>query len=325
MKFIRTDIENDKEWKDFLEHNYDLFFDYFFLKYNDEFGKGIHWHNIKIKDDHKNKVISILTGCEEIKDGKKYFISCNGTSFGGFKWKEKTNINDIINTINEFLIYLRSNEFDYCVLINPPNIYNKAFNEEYEYILINHGFEVHNYSITNIIRLSNFSFEKLTNPKKRSISKSEKIINVDSLEGPVDKEIFGSFYKVLLDNRLKKNVLPTHSSDELLYLKNNLSDKIKIFYAKIRGSIAGICILFLIRKDIVLNFYLATDDEFKKERVSDLILYKSIEWAKENSFRLYDIGTSNVGKIFLPGLFDFKKKYMADGFLRKTFIIKLSE
>ena len=324
MKIIRTNIAADKEWEDFLDKHYGMFFDNKFLGYNDFFGKGLSWHHLKIQDDTKNRILALLTGCEIVKASRKVFVSCNGVSFGGFRWRDRTSINEMMETIACFKEYLTKNQFDEIIIRNPPNFYRQIFNEEYEYALINNGFEVSNYAITNIINLKDFVFEKLANPKKRSINKSENNIEIESIKGPLNYESFIDYYNVLLENRLKKNVQPTHKIDELIYLKNKLSDKIKILTAKINGNIAGICILFVIEKDIVLNFYLATDESFRKDRVSDFLLYKSIEWAKLNNYRLYDIGTSNVGNEFLPGLFDFKKKFIADGFLRKTFKLKLN-
>ncbi|MGV8018873.1 MAG: GNAT family N-acetyltransferase [Ignavibacteria bacterium] len=102
-----------------------------------------------------------------------------------------------------------------------------------------------------------------------------------------------------------------------------MSERVKLFTASVNGQIAGICTLFLVKNDVVLNFYLAADEEHKKDRVSDYLLYKTIEWSKLNNFRLYDIGTSNVGNELLQGLFDFKKKFMADGFLRKSYTLNL--
>jgi len=221
--------------------------------------------------------------------------------------------------LKEFIDYLKQNGFDECILRNPPNYYKRNFNEEYEYALLECGFEISLCSITNIINLNNFGFDKLANPKKRSINKSEKIITVSRLENPVTKESFAPYYKVLYDDRQRKNVIPTHSLEELVFLKNSIPERIQIFYAELNRRIAGVCILFIVRDDIILNFYLAADEEFKKDRISDFILYKSIEWAKQSNFKLYDIGTSNIGNTFLPGLFDFKKKFLADGFLRKTF------
>jgi hypothetical protein len=323
LNIIKTNIEYDKEWNEFLDNHYDMFFDFNFLNYNDHFNKNLIWHHLKIKDSRKNKIIAILIGCEQIKEGKRIFISCNGVSFGGFRWKDKTGLIEMMETIDSVISYLKNEGFDECILRDPPLIYHNLFNEEYEYALYYKGFDVVNYSITNVISLEDFSFEKLANPKKRSIHKSESKIEIESLDSELEYDSFKDYYKVLLENRLRKNVTPTHSMEELIYLKNKLGNKIKIFASRLDGIITGICILFAVQKDIILNFYLADDENYKKDRISDFLLYKSIEWAKNNNFRLYDIGTSNVRNDFLPGLFDFKKKFLANGFLRKTFKLNL--
>ena len=79
--------------------------------------------------------------------------------------------------------------------------------------------------------------------------------------------------------------------------------------------------LFAVEKDVILNFYLATDEEYRIERVSDYLLYDTIEWSKKRNYRLYDIGTSEKNSVLNEGLFLFKKKFKAHGFLRKTYQI----
>jgi hypothetical protein len=315
----KIEISNSREWNEILNSDYNMFYDNRFISYNDFFGKNINWHHLVIRGQEKNKVIAILNGCEKIRNNKKLYISCDGVSFGGFHWRDKLNVVDYINAISSFKKYLADNKFDACIIRNQPALYQKNTNEEYDYALINQEFIISNNSITNIISLNEFEFEKLTNPKKRAIQKSEKNIEIKMINGNLTSESLRPYYEVLYKNRQTKNVTPTHTLDELVYLKNNLPEKIILFGALINNEIAGICILFLVKKDVVLNFYLATDENYKKERVADFLLYKSIEWAKYSNYRLYDIGTSNVGNNFLEGLFEFKKKFMANGFLRKTF------
>jgi lipid II:glycine glycyltransferase (peptidoglycan interpeptide bridge formation enzyme) len=323
MDLIRTDIENNKEWKEFLESNYNMFYDYKFISYNDAFEKNLNWHHLMFKD--KKISLAIMNGCERDINGKKTYISCDGVSFGGIIWKEKLNLIDYLETLDELKKYLIQNDFQECIIRNPPYIYNKVSDEEYEYALLLKGFRISSNSITNIINLNDFEFEKLTNPKKRAIQKSAKNIEIKFINDNIDEESLSGYYNVLFKNRELKNVRPTHTLKELIYLKRNLSDRIIFLSANINGIIAGICILFVIKDDVVLNFYLAADENYKKDRVSDYILYKSIEWAKNNGFRLYDIGTSNIGNTLLEGLFEFKKKFMANGFLRKTFKISFEK
>jgi hypothetical protein len=321
LEIIKVNIDRNNEWKEFLSHNYNMFYDYKFLAYNDIFEKKINWHHLIFKKN--NKITAILTGNERVTDEGKTFVSTDGVSFGGFLWKDRVKIFDYIETVSEFKNYLKSGGFNRCILRNSPSLYLKNPNEEYEYALLLEGFNVSKYAITNIVDLNMFEFEKLKNPKKRSIQKSEKNIRVELIDEEVDNNLLDDFYRILFENRKLKDVRPTHTLDELVFLKNNLPGRIKLFKAMIGGDITGICTLFLIKDDVVLNFYLAADEEHKKERVSDYLLYKTIEWSKQNKFRLYDIGTSNVGNTLLQGLFDFKKKFMADGYLRKTYGINL--
>ncbi len=321
MEIIKTDIFKSSEWNDFLSSSYNMFYDRKFLDYNNVFNKDIKWHHLMFKD--KNKVHAIINGNERTdKDGKIY-VSCDGVSFGGFIFGDKVKISEMIEILKEFKKYLKDNGFVRCILRTPPNLYQTKFNEEYEYAMLLEGFQVNKYSITNIIDLNQFEFEKLKNSKKRSIQKSARNISVELIENNVSERSLKEFYDILHNNRELKNVKPTHSLSELVFLKNNLPERVILFAAKIDRKIVGVCTLFLVKKDVVLNFYLAADEEHKKDRVSDYLLYNSIEWSKENKFRLYDIGTSNVGNVMLQGLFDFKKKFMADGFLRKSYSINL--
>ena len=321
MEIIKANISKSTEWKDFLSVNYNLFYDSRFLDYNNVFKKDIKWHHLMFKD--KNKIVAIVNGNErEDKDGKIY-VSCDGVSFGGFIFGDKVKISEMIDILKEFKKYLKENGFIKCILRKPPSIYQSVFNEEYEYAMLLEGFRVNKYAITNIIDLNLFEFEKLKNPKKRSIQKSARNIEVELIENTVTEVSLKEFYDILHNNRELKNVTPTHSLQELVFLKNNIPERIILFSAKIDHKIVGVCTLFLIKNDVVLNFYLAADEEHKKDRVSDYLLYNSIEWSKQNKFRLYDIGTSSVGNVLLQGLFDFKKKFMADGFLRKSYSLNL--
>jgi hypothetical protein len=313
------DIENDIEWKEFLRNQYNLFYDNKFLCYHDEFGKSFNWHHLKFRDLRNNKVLAIINGTINEKEGVKTFVSCDGVSFGGFLWKTKANVVDYLHVIKSFKKYLKDNGFGRCIIRAFPFLYYRNANEENEYALTQEGFEVTKNSITNIIDLSTFDFKKISETKKRVIRRSQSKIRIEILESPLDKEMFANFYSVLLNDREQKDVKPTHSMDELIYLKHKFGKEIILFSATIDEKIIGICVLFQVNPDIILNFYLASDNDYNDEGVSDLILYKSIEWSKNNGYKLYDIGTSDVNNKLSEGLFSFKKRFLANGFLRKTF------
>lgn len=322
---LKTEIEQDLEWKEFLRNQYNLFFDFRFNSYNNAFDKNITWHHLKFRDAESKKILAIMIGCEKISDGKPTYVSCDGVSFGGFLWKKKINLINFIEITESFIKYLQENNFEKCVLKNPPFVYYKNPNEETEYALIQNGFSVSSVSISNIIDLEDFEFRKISEPKKRSIRKTLKRIELEIVTKELNNENFSEYYDILFRNRELKSVKPTHSLEELVYLKNNLKNDIILFSACLDGKVVAICILFSINKDMILNFYLADDENYKMERVSEFILYKSIEWAKENNYKYYDTGTSDANGKLLDGLFAFKKNFLANGFLRKSFELNINQ
>ena len=324
ISVIKTYIDSDLEWKEFLRNQYNLFYDFKFNSYNDVFNKNIKWHHLKFKDTESNKVLAIMIGCEKIVNGKLTYVSCDGVSFGGFLWKKKINLINFFEITVSLINYLRQNNFRSCILKNPPFLYNKNPNEETEYALIKNGFNVSSVSISNIIDLENFEFRKISEPKKRSIRKSLKKIQLEIITGEMSEDSFGEYYEILLKNRELKGVKPTHSLEELIYLRKNIGNDIVFFSATIESKVVAICILFSINKEMILNFYLADDENYKMDRVSEFILFKSIEWAKENNYKYYDTGTSDSGGKLIEGLFAFKKNFLANGFLRKSFELELN-
>jgi hypothetical protein len=317
------DIESDIEWLEFLRNQYNIFFDSKFLEYNDKFGKNLKWHHLKFKDTETGKILAIIIGCEKEINGQKTYVSCDGVSFGGFLWKKRGDVIDYLKIIDSYKKYLVQNNFLKAILRCFPFLYNQIPNEENEYGLIHEGFNISFYAITNIIDLNDFEFKNISDSKKRSINKSKSKININLIEEFENEDAFSNYYNVLLNDRDLKDVTPTHNKDELLFLQKQFPSQIKFFSAEIDGLITGICILFCINNRVVLNFYLAQDEKYKEYGVAEYILYESIQWAKNNGFRYYDIGTSNIGNKLSEGLFAFKKRFLANGYLRKTFEINL--
>lgn len=316
-------IDKDLDWNEFLRNQYNLFFDYRFNSYNDIFKKNIKWHHLMFRVKRSGKIVAVMTGCEKLIDGEKIFTSCDGVSYGGFLWKLKSDLITYFDVIKSFKEYLELNKFNGCIIRNPPFRYNNIPNEETDYALLKEGFYVTSISLTNIIDVKEFNFNKISGPKKRSIKKSSSLIKVEIFDEIPDRNNLKEFYDILLRNRELKNVKPTHSLEELIYLKSKLPEELVFFTAKINSVIAAVCVLFRINSDMILNFYLAGDEKFKMNRVSEYLLYKSIEWSKENDCKFYDIGTSDMNGKLLEGLYAFKKKFLAHGFLRKTYELKI--
>jgi len=321
LEVVKADIETDLEWNEFVRNQYNLFYDWKFLKYNDVFNKNINWHHLKIKIKGTNKVFAIVTGC--IDDEKKEYFSCKGVSFGGFLWKNKINLVEYLQLVNAFKKYLTVNGIKKCVMNLPPFFYQLSINEESEYALINSGFSLKNVSITNIVELKDFNISKLSSTVAKQVQKQPADVIYEMIEGELKEGDLFEFYSVLKKDRELKGAVPTHTREELIYLKNNLPQQIKFFQSKINGELASICVLFVVNKNIILNFYLAGNEKYKDVHAVKALMFHTIEWSAKNNYMYYDVGTSDVNGKLLEGLFKFKKHFSGNGFLRKNFEINL--
>ncbi len=321
LEVVHVDIETDIEWKEFVRNQYNLFYDDKFLNYHNALGKNIKWHHLKVKIKDTNRVYALITGC--IDEETNTFISCKGVSFGGFLWKHKINVVEYLQIVSAFKNYLKGINVKNCSITVPPFIYITSRNEENDYSLFKSGFTVKDVSITNIIDLDDFNHNKISYTVYKQVVKQQSDeIEYDSIEN-IEPDGLIEFYNLLKKDRELKDAVPTHTREELIYLKTNLPGNIKIVQAKVRGELAGICVLFVINKNIILNFYLAAAEKFKDSTVMKNLLLHTIEWSAENSYKFYDIGTSDVSGKLLEGLFKFKKRFSAHGYLRKNFEINL--
>lgn len=320
LEVVHSNIDTDIEWKEFVRNQYNIFYDDKFIKYHDVFDKKINWHHLKIKIKDTNRVYALITGC--IDEETNTFISCKGVSFGGFLWKNKINVVEYLQILSAFKEYVISIGIKKCSLTVPPYIYLTSRNEENDYALYKSGFNVKDVTITNIIDLEDFNLNKISYTVYKQVLKQHPDeIRYEMIEN-IEPDGLVEFYNLLKKDRELKGAVPTHTREELIYLKNNLPENIKIFQAKINGDLAGICVLFVINKSIILNFYLAAAEEYKDTVMKNLLLH-TIEWSAENSYEFYDIGTSDANGKLLEGLFKFKKRFSAHGYLRKNFEINI--
>lgn len=321
LEVVKVDINTDIEWKEFVRNQYNIFYDDKFLGYHKAFGKEINWHHLKIKIHGTNRVYAIITGNEDSET--KTFNSCHGVSIGGFLWKQKINLVEYFQIIDVFKSYLKQNGFKKCTLTVPPFLYLTSRNEENDYALFKSGFKLTNVSITNVVDLDDFNHNKISyTVYKQVVKQQSEEISYEMIEN-TEKDDLQSLYELLRRDRELKGAIPTHTREELLYLKQVLPDNIRIFQALVNAELAGICVLFVINKNIILNFYLAASEKYKDSTVMKNLLLHTIEWSAEKNFLYYDIGTSDVNGKLLEGLFKFKKRFSAHGFLRKNFELNL--
>ena len=139
---------------------------------------------------------------------------------------------------------------------------------------------------------------------------------------------YEEFYPILIKNKERHDVKPTHSLNDLTKLKKLLPENIFLFMVYYKDKpIAGSCV-FICNDQVVLCFYNMLLYEFKNLKPIHLVMYEVIKWATEKGFRYVDTGVSQDTKADNPmtpsmDLIDFKEKFDAKTVMRNTLQIKL--
>ena len=123
--------------------------------------------------------------------------------------------------------------------------------------------------------------------------------NIESLKESYEilKEVYNNSKLPLVDFSFFKNLFDI--SNERIGLK--------IFVAKFESKIIG-CLLALVYKQTVYNFYAGSMMKYYKKYPNDLIPWEIFIWAKHDGYKIFDFG--GVGKPNVPyGVRDYKKKF----------------
>lgn len=101
--------------------------------------------------------------------------------------------------------------------------------------------------------------------------------------------------------------LPMFLFFENLYKFSSEKKGLKIFTAKYNNKIIG-CMLALVYKDKIYDFYAGSYHDYYKKYPNDLIPWYVFLWAKKNEYKLFDFG--GAGKPYEKyGVRDYKKQY----------------
>ena len=139
---------------------------------------------------------------------------------------------------------------------------------------------------------------------------------------------YHEFYPILIENKAKYNVKPTHSLNDLLKLKELFPVSLKLFMVYFNDMpIAGSSV-FICNNQVTLCFYNMLKYEFEYLKPIHRIMYEVVEWSTVNGYQYVDIGVSQDTKAANPmtpsmSLIDFKEKFDAKTIMRNTLMKEL--
>jgi hypothetical protein len=284
-------------------------------KFLDYHPKGrFNWHHLVFLD--KKEIVGVLPGAAM----GSTFESPIGASYGSLV----TNVLEFskaLDLVDAFSDYCRDHSFERALLTPPPFIYQKVISQNLDYAFAYRGFSYDKHYISHSIPLNNPDFlSTFQSTARRYIHKylREKTLSVE-----INND-YESFYPILVNNKARHGVKPTHTLEELFRLKKLLPEDLVLFLVY-KGSkpIAG-SLMFSCNKQVALCFYNMLLYDYEEYNPIHIVMYEVTKWAIEKGFSWIDIGVSQDTKAENPmtpsmNLIRFKEKFNSHGILRSTF------
>ena len=315
MEIIKYSDEWKNTWDNFVltANNGTMFHLQQFLNYHSQ-GKFSFHHLIFL---HKGKIIAVLPG--ELKNG--IFESPIGASYGSIVTRD-LKFKTAMEIVSTLLDYGQSQAIKKFLLTAAPLIYEKNPNQNLDFAMLWQGFEYDLHYISSAIKLDQTRkvIPRFQATVRRNIRKTLKDPNIR-----VEiNDRYDQFYPILVKNKSRHHVKPTHTSDELLRLKKLLPENLRLFMVYYKEIPIGGSLLFLVNEYVALCFYNMLLYEYAHLKPIQRIMYEVVTYCTEKGYRYLDIGVSQDTKAENPmtpslNLIDFKEKFDAKTIIRNTF------
>ena len=270
----------------------------------------------------KDKPYILFPAAERNVNGKRLLVSHPGASYGSFVVPEELSFAESYEIVELLLDHARKQNFNGISITPPPTIYNRRLSNYVEFALIQKGFIYLKREMSSILFLEETvegNLNKFKSSHRQAVRKAIK-------EGVKIRQSnkFEEFYNILKNNlKIRHNVSPTHTLDELMKVKSLLPDKVNLFGAFLDDKMVAGVVNFICNDDVVLAFYISHDEEFQETRALNLLFYKIFEWAIDNKFKVFDFGIFTVNENPNFGLARFKENFGSSGMFRDTYEIIL--
>lgn len=311
------DFKNNQEWNNFIENsnNGTIFHHIDFLNYHCEELRNTY---LFIKFYKGGNLIGIIPMTVIENNNKKIAKSMQGASWGGLVYNRKTSIKYILEMVKVLIDYLKESGINEVWITPTPLSYFKEYNNYFEFSLFSNGFYLSERNNNLILELPD-NVEKIME-KYDSHCRTQTRKGLKNFEEYNMNTSVEDFYPILLDEKKRHNSSPTHTLEDLKYLKSKFSDKI-IFDTAIAsdGSKAGIC-YFVCNNNCVLSFYISQETRAIGKSGLNALIYKGMQRFVDQKIKYFDFGlVGNNSKISKFGVAEFKESFGARGIFRDTY------
>ena len=322
ISVIQYDPSYKNRWEAFVDdsNNGTIFHKLQFLDYHTPDKFNFH-HLIFMQNDN---IVGVLPG--GLTNGGEIFWSPVGASYGSIVTKD-LHFHTCLDIVDSFMDYCKKMNFKDAYLIPPPLIYSHNYSQNLEYAMLYRKFDFELHYISHSIHLNHTNF--LDYFDKTARKNIRKILRKGDLEIKESQD-YESFNKILIENKAKHNVKPTHTLEDMIKLKELLPDDIRLLLVYYKNKPIAGSLLFFCNKKVVLCFYNMLLYEYENLKPVYLIMYETVRKAYEEGYQWVDIGVSQDTSAEDPmtpslNLIEFKERFDSRGILRSTYHYKFEE
>jgi hypothetical protein len=300
-----------KVWDDFISNskNGTFLFIRDFMEYHSE-----RFEDFSLLFYLKNKLIAVLPA--NIKNDILY--SHEGLTYGGLVLSSYAKSIHVLKIFEALIALMREQNILKLIYKAIPHIYHRQPSEEDLYALFRFNAKLIGRSISSCI----YPTDRIdySNLRKRGIKKA--ILNGISIHENND---FTDFWKLLEDNLSQKySTKPTHTLEEVKYLKSKFSKEILLTEARSNNSILAGCIIFK-SKQVSHIQYITSSKEGRQIGALDYLFSQIIPEAYNTGFVFeFGISTENNGEFLNEGLISQKEGFGARGIIYDTYQLDLN-
>ncbi|MDR3609093.1 MAG: GNAT family N-acetyltransferase [Ignavibacteriaceae bacterium] len=233
---------------------------------------------------------------------------------------------EAMDLVSLLLEYGRNNGIKEFVLTSAPMVYERHPNQNLDFAMLWQGFNYSLHYISSAIKIekdidiiSRFSPTTRRNVRT-SLGNSDIRVEIN--------ERYDEFYPILIENKARHNVKPTHSLEELIALSKLLPDNLRLFMVYYKDKPIAGSSMFFVNDSCALCFYNMLRYDYQYLKPIQRVMYEVMKYSTEKGYKYVDIGVSQDTKAENPmtpsmSLIEFKEKFGAKTIMRNTLHIKL--
>ena len=307
-------------WDDFVRHanNGTIFHERKFLNYHpkDRFRD----HSLVFME--KGKPIALLPAVEFKDADQRILYSHRGSSYGGIVQPLNQGVEKNVKIVKALDNYAKDQGFDSIVMTLPPDIYNHQLNNYLEFACFREGYTYLKREISSVLKLEDDiekNLAKFKSTHRTAYRRGEKMgVKV------TETNDYKAFYAILKNNlKIRHNVDPTHSIEELLELKKRYPEQIRLYGAYLKDTMIAGLVMFDANELVTLAFYISHNETYQEYRGVNVLFKDVIADSIKRGFQYLDYGIFTVNMEPNYGLARFKESFGSGGVFRDTLKLEL--